>query len=40
MSGGTAQSSQVAMPTSNFNPTVIGGNLGVAGNVGTGGINQ
>merc|ERR1712216_1053634 len=38
--GGTAQTSEVAMPTSNFNPTVIGGNLGVAGDVGTGEINQ
>ena len=28
------------MPTTNFSPVVIGGNLGVAGNVGTGPIQQ
>ena len=28
------------MPTTNFNPTVIGGSIGVQGDVGTGPINQ
>ena len=28
------------MPTTNFNPTVIGGSIGVQGDVGTGAINQ
>ena len=40
MAGGTTQGSQYAAPTSNFSPVVIGGNLGVKGNVGTGPIKQ
>ena len=40
MGGGTVQQDQIAMPTTNFNPTVIGGSIGVAGDVGTGPINQ
>ena len=40
MSGGNVQQAQVALPTSNFTPVNIGGNLAVAGNVGTGAIHQ
>ena len=38
--GGTTQQQEIALPTSNFTPVVIGGNLGVTGNVGTGPIMQ
>ena len=40
MGGGSVQQAQVALPTSNFTPVNIGGNLAVAGNVGTGPIVQ
>ena len=40
MDGGTAQSTQIALPTTNFTPVVIGGNLAVMGDVGNAGINQ
>ena len=40
MGGGNTQQAQVALPTSNFTPVNIGGNLAVAGNVGTGAIHQ
>ena len=40
MGGGSVQQTQIGMPTMNFNPTVIGGSIAVAGNVGTGPINQ
>ena len=40
MGGGNVQQAQVALPTTNFTPVNIGGNLMVAGNVGTGPIYQ
>ena len=40
MGGGNTQQAQVALPTSNFTPVNIGGNLAVTGNVGTGAIHQ
>ena len=40
MGGGNVQQTQVALPTTNFTPVNIGGNLMVAGDVGTGPIYQ
>jgi len=40
MGGGAADSSNIALPTTNFTPVMIGSSLGVAGDVGNAGINQ
>jgi hypothetical protein len=40
MGGGAADSSNIALPTTNFTPVMIGSSLAVAGDVGNAGINQ